>query len=151
MTSIPVVVVTVAILPAFLPAQPPSSSVDLSCVSSLELPTRGLLAAGAWSSGTILALGQIGKRGQLSKLQLRGGNRGLQGEVRVAMSLSQFNARCEGRTVEFAFAFTLEDPPTDNIVPPVVRFVPPNRFELIFRRVKPSYDPVPAANEADPK
>ena len=131
-----------------LQAQEPLVGPDLSCISSLELPTRGLLAAGAGTSGTVHAAAEIGKEGQLSKLRLTGGNPGLQGEVRVAMNLSQFAARCHDRTVECVFGFTLEDPPTDSIIPPGVRFVPPNRFELVFRRVKPSYDLAPLRRDS---
>jgi hypothetical protein len=115
--------------------------VDLSCVTSLELPTHGLLAAAAAESGTVDAEFYLDADGQVSKLELRGGNPGLRGEVRVAIELSKFAARCKGRQLKFIFAFTLEDPPTDSILPPAVRFVPPNRFELTFRRVKPNYDP----------
>ena len=67
------------------------------------------------------------------------------------MNLSQFAARCEDRTIEFVFAFKLEDPPTDHIVPPAVRFVPPNRFELIFRRIKPDLYLAPPADTKDRK
>lgn len=91
-------------------------------------------------------MAKIGKKGQLSKLTLTGGNPGLRGEARVAMNLSRFAAKCQGRSLEFVFAFTLEDPPTDSIIPPGVRFVPPNRFELIFRRVKPIVDFAPSKN-----
>ena len=59
------------------------------------------------------------------------------------MQLSQFAATCDSRTVEFVFGFTLQEPATDSIRPPGVRFLPPNRFELIFRRVKPNLDFAP--------
>jgi hypothetical protein len=108
----------------------------LSCVQFLELPTRGLFAARAGDSGTVHASIQIGNDGGLSKLDLSGGNPGLQAEVRVAMNLSQFAEACKGSTVEFVFAFTLKDPPTDSIAPPGVRFIPPNRFEFVFLRVR---------------
>jgi hypothetical protein len=140
-----------AVLPLFavlLQLQEPAADTDFSCISSLELPTRGLLAAGAGASGTVHVAAEIGKEGQLAKLTLTGGNPGLQGEVRVAMNLSRFAARCHYRTVGFVFAFTLQDPPTDSITPPGVRFVPPNRFELVFRRVKPSYDPAPPKTDS---
>jgi hypothetical protein len=94
-------------------------------------------AARAGAPGEVYAVVRIGKDGQVDKLDLTGANQGLQAEVRVAMNLSKFDVRCEGESLRFIFAFTLEDPPTDNIVPPGVRFLPPNRFELIFRRVKP--------------
>jgi hypothetical protein len=126
-------------------------TVDLSCVDSLELPTRGLLAAGAGSSGVVHAAAGIGKDGKLSNLRMDGGNRGLRGEVRVAMNLSKFAAKCRDRTIDFVFAFTLEDPPTDSIIPPGVSFVPPNRFELVFRKVKPSLDIAPPREPPSPK
>src|SRR5216684_2915500 len=69
-----------------LHGQKPLSKVDLSCVDSLELPTRGLFAAGARESGVVDAVAHIGKDGRLSRLQLDGGNRNLRGEVRVAMN-----------------------------------------------------------------
>jgi hypothetical protein len=118
-----------------------TSTANLSCVSSLELPTRGLLAAGAGASGIVHVFARIGRDGRLSNLKLDGGNPGLQGEVGVAINLSRFAVKCQDRTVEFIFAFTLEDPPTDSIIPPGVRFIPPNRFELVFRRLRPNYDP----------
>jgi hypothetical protein len=141
-----VVAISCTALTPVVRAQDPGSRFDFSCIDFLELPTRGLLAAGAGTSGTVRAVAKIGKKGQLSKLTLTGGNRGLQGEVRVAMNLSRFAGKCQGRSVEFVFAFTLEDPPTDSIIPPGVRFVPPNRFELIFRRVKPIVDFAPSKN-----
>ena len=126
-----------------LQGQKPSR--DLSCVTSLELPTRGLLAA-AGESGVVNAVIQIGTDGRLSHLELIGGNRLLRGEVRVAMNLSKFAAGCDGRTIEFVFAFTIASPPADSIRPPGVRFLPPNRFELVFQRVKPIYDLAPSGN-----
>ncbi len=86
------------------------------------------------------AVVKINKNGQVGSLDLFGDNKALRAEVEVAINLSKFDARCGGRVVEFIFAFTLEDPPTDNIVPPAVRFSPPNRFELTFRKVKPNID-----------
>ena len=142
---------TSAMFLALVRAQTPASGIDLACVTYLELPTRGLHAARAGSSGTVFAAGRIGKKGRLTLLQLRGGNRGLQGEVRVAMNLSQFAARCEDRTIKFVFAFKLEDPPTYNLIPPGVRFVPPNRFELIFRRLRPILDLAPPTDTNDRK
>jgi hypothetical protein len=121
--------------------QNPVANFDLSCITSLELPTRGLLAARAGTSGTVRALAQIGSEGQLAKLDLLGDNSLLNGEVRVAMNLSNFAVRCKGRTLEFVFAFTLQEPPLDSITPPGVRFVPPNRFELVFRPVKANIEP----------
>lgn len=134
-----------------LHGQKPASNVDLSCVDYLELPTRGLIAAGAGSSGVVHAVARIGADGKLSDLRLDGGNRGLRGEVRVAMNLSKFAAKCLDRTMDFVFAFTLEDPPTDSIIPPGVRFVPPNRFELVFRKVKPFFDLAPPRDSLPPK
>jgi hypothetical protein len=128
------------VIPAVLTGQTRIAAADHSCVKSLELPTRGLLAARAGTSGTVHATGRIGEDGQLDKLDLTDANRILQGEVRVAMNLSKFDARCKGQSVEFIFAFTLEGPATDYIIPPAVRFAPPNRFELTFRRVKPNVD-----------
>jgi hypothetical protein len=53
------------------------------------------------------------------------------------MNASRFEAACVGRKVEFVFEFTLEDPPEVILIPPGVRFIPPNRFALVFRRLKP--------------
>jgi hypothetical protein len=72
---------------------------------------------------------------------LTGGNDALQAEVRVAVNLSRFKPECKGRKIEIVYVFTLQDPPTDTVIPPAVRFVPPNRFELTFRRVKPNPEP----------
>ena len=127
-------------MPALLLGQTRASAADRPCVKSLELPTRGLLAAGAGSSGTVVATVLIAKDGSVQRLDLTGGNRVLQGEVRVAIGLSKFDSVCQGQNVEFIFAFTLEDPPTDAIIPPAVQFLPPNRFELTFRRLKPRVD-----------
>ena len=133
-----VVVLSMPCVP-IIRGQEPTSEGQFSCVNFLELPTRGLLASGAGKSGVVRAVIDIGKDGTVSHLQLDGGNPGLRAEVRVAMELSKFAAKCHDRSVEFVFAFTLEDPPVDSIRPPAVRFVPPNRFELIFKRVKPDY------------
>jgi hypothetical protein len=135
-----VVVFAWFVTPAMLKGQTRTSTADHSCVKSLKLPTSGLFAARAGTSGTVHATIRIGEDGQLDKIDLTDGNRILQAEVRVAMNLSKFDVRCKGQSVEFIFAFTLEDPPIDNIVPPAVSFVPPNRFELTFRRVKPIVD-----------
>jgi hypothetical protein len=130
-------------IPQFLPAQERPGASDLSCVESLELPTRGLLAAGAGKSGTVTAAIHIGDGGQVDSVELTGDNNILKGEVRVAVNLSHFAPKCSGREFRVVFAFTLEDPPTDSIIPPAVKFVPPNRFELTFRRLKPIVDPAP--------
>src|SRR5262249_23752927 len=45
----------------------------------------------------------VAQNGQVGKLDLTGGNRILQGEVEVAMSLSQFEGRCENQTLELIF------------------------------------------------
>jgi hypothetical protein len=122
----------------FLQAQKPVADTDLSCVRSLELPTRGLAAARSDASGTVSARVHVGAGGKIASLDLDGGTLALRAEVEVAMSLSEFSGKCQGRAVGFVFHFTLEGPAMDYIVPPGVRFLPPNRFELIFRRVKPS-------------
>lgn len=122
-------------------AQARESRVDLSCVTALELPTHGLLAARAPRSGTVHATIEIGPGGDISRINFASDSPTLEGEVRVALNLSRFSQHCAGRSVDFVFSFTLEDPPTDYILPPSTRFVPPNRFEFIFRRVKASVDP----------
>ena len=116
---------------------------DFSCVESLELPTRGLLAAGAGKSGTVSAIVHIGDGGHVEKLELVGDNKILNAEVRVAMNLSQFTAKCSGRQFGLVFEFVLEDPPTNTLIPPAVRFLPPDRFALTFRRLKPIVDMSP--------
>jgi len=113
---------------------------DLSCVTSLDLPTHGFLAA-ASESGTVEVEIHLDGKTKAANVELRGGNPGLQGEVRAAIEMSKFGARCNGRVLKFVFAFTVQDPASDSILPPAVRFVPPNRFELTFRRVKPNHDP----------
>src|SRR5689334_14616059 len=87
---------------------------SLSCVASLELPTQGLLAARARSSGTVTALVRVGGEGHSSALELTGVDDLLKGEVRVALNLSRFAPECRGRSVQIVYAFTLEDPPTDS-------------------------------------
>ena len=54
-----------------LHGQKAASNVDLSCVDSLELPTRDLFAARAGSSGVVHAVAPTGKDGKLSNLRLR--------------------------------------------------------------------------------
>jgi hypothetical protein len=66
----------------------------------------------------------------------------LKGEVQVAMQLSRFASRCSGKEIKLVFMFTLTDPPVDSVLPPAVQFVPPNRFELTFRRLRANVDPV---------
>lgn len=122
-------------------AQRVGQASDLACAVSLELPTRGLLAAGAGSSGVVEATLRIGDGGQPAEVKLTGGNGALQGEVRVALGLSTFAKECKGRDIQLVYSFELQDPPTDAIIPPAVRFVWPNRFEVVFRRVKPNIDP----------
>ena len=122
-------------------AQTTAPETDLSCVSSLHLPTVGFFAAGAGTSGTVEAVIHIAENDQPATVELSGGNPGLRGEVQVAMDLSHFKDSCPGRTVRIVFAFTLEDPAVDAILPPLVRFIPPNRFELTFQKRKPSLDP----------
>jgi hypothetical protein len=130
-------------------AQQTAARAEPSCVSWLELPTRGLLAARAPASGTVQAVVYIGEGGRPSKVELTGGNRWLEGEVRVAMLASVFASRCQGRTLKFIFGFTIEDPPADELIPPGVRFVPPNRFDLVFRRLRPNREP-PAPSRPPP-
>jgi len=101
------------------------------------------MAARAVTSGVVTAKIHIGDGGQVADLQLSSDNHYLAGEVHVAIELSKFAARCSGRVLELVFSFTLEDPPTDGIIPPAVRFLPPNRFELIFRRVRPNHQAPP--------
>jgi hypothetical protein len=79
---------------------------------------------------------------------MNGGDPSLQGEVQAAVSVSRFKTRCAGRKVKFVFVFTLiEENPSDNVIPPFVRFVPPNRFELTFHRVKPNLHDMPFVEE----
>jgi hypothetical protein len=140
MNSPTVMFMLLALLPAVLSAQPDPVK-DLSCFDVLELPTPGFFAAGAPASGTVEVRAYIGAGGAISKLELAGESVALKAEVNVAMQLSHFAPRCSGRTISVVFAFTLEDPPSDSIIPPIARFRPPNRFELTFRRVKPNIDP----------
>ncbi len=69
----------------------------------------------------------------------------LEREVQIALNLSKFKKSCAGRKFELVFSFELADPPADSVLPPDVRFLPPNRFELVFRRVKPNIDPASPA------
>jgi hypothetical protein len=126
---------------------------DLSCVKSLDLPTHGIIASGSPESGVVTAEIQVGEKGDLADLRLSGGNQLLQGEVRVAIQLSTFAAQCKGRVLKFLFSFTLQEPATDSILPPAVQYLPPNRFELTFRRRKPTYDPgsPPSKESRQPK
>jgi hypothetical protein len=135
-----------AAIAAAVNAQTPPADTDLSCFTSLLLPTTGAFAARAGTSGTVRARFAIGKQGELSSLDIMGENQVLNAEVRVALSLSQAAARCKNRTVELVFAFTLKDPMTDYIAPPGVRFMPPNRFELTFLRVRPNIDSAPPSS-----
>lgn len=121
--------------------QQPAGFADLVCTTSLMLPTHGILAATATASGVVTTEGKIAVDGEIADLEIHGGDLALQSEVRIAMQLSKFAARCKGRKVRFIFSFTLQDPPTDSILPPEVHFLPPNRFELTFRRRKPNLDP----------
>lgn len=120
---------------------------SLSCISSLELPTRGLAAARASGSDTVVATVRVGTRDALPKIELVGGDLGLKTEVEVALRESKFSDRCTGKDIKLIFEFRLQDPPTENITPPVVRFLPPNRFLLIFRRVAPVVDLAPARRQ----
>ena len=122
-------------------AQEPMPGTNLACIESLTLPTRGLLAARAGHSGTVEAVVNVTSADSPPEVILHGDNPLLEGEVQVALSLSRFGPRCAGSRISFSFVFKLEDPPTDSIVPPAVRFMPPNRFELTFRRVKANLDP----------
>lgn len=133
--------------PAF--GQAGRQSGDLFCVSSLELPTHGLLAARAPRSGIVKALVLIGPRGIPSDVFFTSDDTALEREVQIAINLSRFKRSCQGRKVELVFSFELTEPATDSILPPEVRFLPPNRFELIFRRVKSNLDPasVPPSNQ----
>lgn len=115
-----------------------NASLDWSCVTSLELPTHGLIAARAGASGTVNAHLRLGKNGKVSELRLTGDSPALEGEVRVAIGLSRFAPRCKGRAIDLIFSFTLEDPLGDSIIPPRTRFFPPNRFDLVFRKLKPT-------------
>ena len=93
---------------------------DLSCMSSLELPTHGLLAARASSSGTVKASLQVGPRGSLSKTTFTSDDPILEREVQIALGLSVFGKRCAGRTLEVVFSFLLQDPPRYLTLPPAV-------------------------------
>jgi hypothetical protein len=139
-TTLQTAILMLAIVPLALNGQTQPATAYASCIKSLELPTRGLLAARAGTSGTVGAVVFVGKDGKIEKLDLTGGNNILQAEVRVAMELSSFDGACQGKRIPLTFDFTLTDPPTDNILPPAVKFVPPSRFELTFRRVKPNID-----------
>src|SRR5882724_993393 len=120
-------------LSSLLPGQGPALDRNLSCVASLELPTQGLFAARAATSGTVTALIRLDSSGRLAALQLTGSDEFLKADVSVSLNLSRFTTRCGNRNVEVIYSFTLEDPATDWIIPPAVRFAPPNRFELTFR------------------
>jgi hypothetical protein len=143
-------VLLAALLAAQLKAQPaPGKTLppraSLSCVQSLFLPTTGRLAAHASGSGRVRATVTIGPKGDAVHLDTDGGDNFLKAEVMVAVEQSQFRTQCAGKKVVFDFDFTIvEEYPTDDVAPPLVRFVPPNRFELAFRRVKPIIDMPPA-------
>jgi hypothetical protein len=142
-TNTPKLLLAHAFMATLLAGRAPTQTFDMSCIVSLELPTTGLLAPRAEDSGTVRAVVHIGEAGHPSKVDLMGGNKGLQGDVQVAMKLSDFAPDCEGRTLEFVFAFTLEGPPTHTRIPPGVTFKPPNRFDLVFRRLKPNIEHPP--------
>jgi outer membrane biosynthesis protein TonB len=118
-----------------------AKSFEGSCIRWLELPTRGLLAARAERSGTVHAAIEISNDGRATSVRLTSDNPLLKSEVQVAIQQSRFDPSCSGKTMEFIFAFTLEGAPADSLIPPGVRFIPPNRFEFVFRRLKRSVDP----------
>ncbi len=127
--------------------RPPDA--NLTCVKSLELPTVGLFAVHSVTSGTVNAVVHIGKGGNVRALDLEGGTTELRSEVSVAIELSEFSERCEGRSVALVFSFVFFGPPSESIQPPRTRFLPPNRFELKFRSLKanieaPAPPPPPA-------
>lgn len=124
-------------------AQSQTSAGDLSCIESLELPTKGLLAARAQTSGVVRATISLGKEQKPDKVDLSGSDNLLTNEVRVAINLSRFSNHCAGRTLVLVFAFNLEEPAVDTVMPPAVRFKPPNRFEIDVRRVNGNIDPAP--------
>ncbi len=77
----------------------------------------------------------------MAALDLSGGNDTLRREVKVAVTLSRFKPECRGQSVRIVFAFTLEAPVSYEIRPPAVRYVPPDRFELTFKRAKAVIEP----------
>ncbi len=62
-------------------AQAASADAGLTCVESLTLPTTGILAARASGSGQVRAIANVGADGQMSSLNLDGGDASLQWEV----------------------------------------------------------------------
>jgi hypothetical protein len=107
---------------------------DLSCVLSLHLPTD-IDATKAEQSGVVTV--QIRRLApDAVDISVSGGSPALQSDVRASMALSHFTGRCKDPE-EYIFAFSFLDPQTDSLLPPSVSFLPPNRFEMTFRRRKP--------------
>jgi len=129
-----------AALPLLCTAQGSMPLHELGCVGALELPTRSILSARAVTSGTVIVTVQVGIDGKAAQIDMLGESAALKGEVQVAMTLSTFLPKCAGKKLELVFAFKLEDPPSESILPPGVRYMPPNRFELIVRKVKANQD-----------
>ena len=129
-----------AALPLLCTAQASMPLHELGCVGALELPTRSILSSRAVTSGTVIVTVQVGIDGKAAQIDMLGESAALKGEVQVAMTLSTFLPKCAGKKLELVFAFKLEDPPSESILPPGVRYMPPNRFELIVRKVKANQD-----------
>lgn len=124
--------------------QPSYAQDDFGCVESLVLPKTGIFAARAEGSGSVHALITVADSGGLKRLDMNGGDHALEGEVMMAMKASRFKPRCAGQMLSFVFDFTiLEENPSDHVFPPMIKVVPPNRFELTFRRVKGVVDAAP--------
>ena len=95
MTTLQTAILMLAIVPLALNGQTKPATAHASCIKSLELPTRSLLAARAGASGTVDSVVLVRKDGKIEKLDLTGGNNNLQAEVRVAMELSTFDSTCQ--------------------------------------------------------
>jgi len=119
-------------------AQPvDSGSHPLACVQTLALPTQGVFAPHASSSAAVRVMVTIGEGGRVKEAVLRGGDKILQAEVKAALELSEFRTDCASKTEEITFSFKLIDPPVSAMLPPAVRFIPPNTFEIVYRRIRP--------------
>lgn len=113
---------------------------DLHCIEDMEVPQKH--AAAAYTSGTVEASVIIGSDGKPELVKLQSGSKLLRNEVEFYLKYrTRYSTTCKGQQVSLYFTYAIEGELAEELSS-TVHFLPPNRFVIVSRPVRPVADPV---------
>jgi hypothetical protein len=111
---------------------------SLDCVKDMEIPQKHTLVA--YTTGNVEAVVTVGSYGRLKSVDIKSPNIQLRTEVEFYLRYhTVYSPSCRGQRVNFSFTYAIEGPLADELST-TLHFLPPNRFLVVSRPVRPIID-----------